>query len=147
MILLGLSIMAHLVYKLVNSPPRLEEVGSEKVDPADDPDSWYERGCISTLGIPSRSFNKGIRCYTEAIKLDPMDERWWRYLGLCLKQTSQYDKALIALNQAITLDPESETAYSIRSLVHYKLGNKAEERADLDKAIELGKRSKAKSKP
>jgi len=70
-ILLGLSIMAHLVYKLVNSPPRREEVGSEKVDPADDPDSWYERGCISTMDISIRSLNKGIRCFSEAIKLKP----------------------------------------------------------------------------
>ena len=63
--------MAHLVYKLVNSPPRREEVGSEKVDPADDPDSWYERGCISTGDISIRSLNKRIRCFSEAIKLKP----------------------------------------------------------------------------
>ena len=69
MVLLGLSIMAYLVYELINSPPRLEEAGSEKVDSAD---VWYEQGCRSYPPHMSvRSFNKKVRCFSEAIKLKP----------------------------------------------------------------------------
>lgn len=60
-----------------------------------------------------------------------------------LIKAGKYDKALIAINKAIELEPDSISNYSTRIFIYDATGKYEEEIADLTKIIELNKNSKS----
>jgi tetratricopeptide (TPR) repeat protein len=97
-------------------------------------DDYFNRG---------RAFlNKGdndiaIAYFTEAIKLNPEDDKAYCNRGAAYFSERKYDKAIADLTKVIELNPEDGEAYYSRGAA-YALYRKYDNAiADLDKAIEL----------
>lgn len=76
-------------------------------DPAA-PASIY-RGFLRILVRRAR-YPLGVEWGRRATERYPRDSEFWNLLGICLRRTDQREEALKVLNQAIKLDPKSDTA-------------------------------------
>ena len=87
--------------------------------------TWFERGYV--FAVQTKSFEEAIRCFSEAIRLEPSFTEAYNNLGNSLAATRRFDEAARAYRKAIELDPSNATA-------HYNLGNLHREMKDYDKA-------------
>jgi len=61
----------------------------------------------------------------------------WNSIGVSYQALNQYDKAIECINKAMTLSQNGAFFYN-RSLSYFKMGNKKQASADIEKAIQLG---------
>jgi Flp pilus assembly protein TadD len=71
--------------------------------------TWFERGIIFQNG---NNVDEALRCYTEAIRLDPNLDAAHNNLAILLDSLKRYDEAEIAYRKAIAIDPNSAQPYS-----------------------------------
>lgn len=68
--------------------------------------TWFERGY---LYYENRNFEEAIRCYSEAIILDPSLAKVYNNLGVLYVHMKRYEEAETALRKAIELKPSDNT--------------------------------------
>lgn len=95
---------------------------------------WFERGYVFQQ---DKNFEEAIRCYDEAIKLQPALFEPYNNLGILLNELKHYDKAEATFRKAIELNPLHATAYSNFGSLLYSLKRYDEAEATLRKAIKL----------
>jgi tetratricopeptide (TPR) repeat protein len=88
-------------------------------------------------------FNKGdfaaaITDYTKAIRLNPEEAIAYYNRGSAHHKNGDFDAAITDFTEAIRLNPEYAEALKYRGYLHKKMRNRAEAKADLRKAKELG---------
>jgi tetratricopeptide (TPR) repeat protein len=71
--------------------------------------TWFERGIIFQNG---NNVDEALRCYTEAIRLDPNLDAAHNNLAVLLDSLKRYDEAEITYRKAIAIDPNSAQPYS-----------------------------------
>ena len=80
--------------------------------------------------LKSNDYNSAILYYTEAIKLDPVDDNSFTNRGLAYSALKDYDNAINDFSYALSTNPSDPViAYNSRGLAYYKL-------KQYDKAIE-----------
>ncbi len=121
--------------------------------------AWFERGMCFYLMMVNRGtlaqsvkpyvgknlddnfdplkgmINTAIADLTEALRLDPHDQRAWCMRGKAYTDDNQFAAALSDLNQAIVLAPDYAGAYANRAALAYGQGEDGS--ADLARSIEL----------
>ncbi|GAA4418876.1 tetratricopeptide repeat protein [Nibrella viscosa] len=92
---------------------------------------WFNKGYAAT------DYNEQIRCYTEAIRLDPTYAAAYNNRGNTKYNLGQYQPAIYDFDEAIRLDPTYAYAYNNRGLTKYNLGQYQQAINDYDEAIRL----------
>jgi tetratricopeptide (TPR) repeat protein len=85
-----------------------------------------------------KNYAEAIRCYTEAIKLDPAGAEYYCDRGAAYGREKEYEKALIDFTKAIELE-EDTSSYLWRGFVYDKMKEYPKAVADLTKSLELDK--------
>lgn len=82
-----------------------------------------------------KEYPKALKFIKTAVLAEPNNISYLNQLGICLKETSQFDEASKAFNQIIKIDPENRSAlYNKAILIHAK-GEKAEAVKLLDRVV------------
>lgn len=81
-----------------------------------------------------------IKCYDEAIRLDPTNAEAYNNKGDALAMLGDYAGAIIECDKAISLNPKLEEAYATKGVALSGLGNHATAVIECDKAIALNPR-------
>jgi tetratricopeptide (TPR) repeat protein len=97
-------------------------------------EQWFERAY--TLQ-EAKNFEEAIRCYTEALRLEPDMDSAHNNLGVLLSDLKRNDEAEAAYRKAIELNPADDTAYSNLGNLLRELKHNDEAEAAYRKAIEL----------
>ncbi|HCK65669.1 MAG TPA: hypothetical protein DHW49_05340 [Anaerolineae bacterium] len=95
---------------------------------------WFERGYVFD---ENKNFEEALRCYTEAIKLDPNLYVAYNNLGNLFKVKKNYEKAEIAYRKAIELNSSDAAVYSNFGVFLNDLERYTEAETMHRKAIEL----------
>jgi tetratricopeptide (TPR) repeat protein len=95
---------------------------------------WYERGY--QFG-ESKTFEEEIRCYSEAVRLDPNFANAFFNRGLSRFDENDLEGAISDFNETIRLKSDDTAAYYYRGSAHHEKGNFEAAIADYTKAIQL----------
>ncbi len=96
--------------------------------------TWFERGYVFQS---DDNFDEALRCYSEAIRLDPQLNAAHNNLGVLLKDLKRYEEAEATYRKAIELNPDDATAYSNLGILLKNLKRYEEAEAAYRKAIQL----------
>jgi serine/threonine protein kinase len=97
-------------------PPELKELETWE---------WYNKG--GSLGSLGR-FDEAIRCFDQAIKINPQYADAWYNKGGSLNSLGRFDEAIRCFDQAIKIDPQHAKAW-------YNKGNSLDKLGRFDEAI------------
>jgi tetratricopeptide (TPR) repeat protein len=97
-------------------------------------EEWFERGYVFHK---DKNLDEAVRCYSEAIHLDPSLYNAYNNRGLIYVDIQNYQAALVDFNKAIELDPQDAFGYSNRGVTYARLQDHLAALADYSKAIEL----------
>ena len=81
---------------------------------------WYERGYVFS---ENKNFDEAIRCFTEAIKLEPNNASAYAFRGDSRREKGDLDGALEDLNTAIQLEPKNSAYYGFRGFARKGMGD------------------------
>jgi len=96
---------------------------------------WFERAYVFN---EDKNFDEALRCYNEAIRLDPDLDIAYNNLGnLLYEHFKRYDDAEAAYRKAIELNPSDATAYNNLGVLLKTLERYDDAEAAYRKAIEL----------
>ncbi len=96
--------------------------------------TWFERGYVFQN---EKNLEEALRCYSEAIRLDPNLDAAYNNLGNLLDDLKRTDEAEAAYRKAIQLNPEDATAYNNLGNLLCDLKRLDEAEAAYRKAIQL----------
>ena len=82
-------------------------------------------------------YDSAIEYYSKALAIDPNDAECYYWLAIAYSGKEDLPQALNNFNKAIELDPKYIEAYTMRSELHRKMGNKDLAEEDLKKASSL----------
>ncbi|MEY4630166.1 MAG: hypothetical protein RIQ81_286 [Pseudomonadota bacterium] len=82
-----------------------------------------------------KEYPKALKFIKTAVISDPDNISYLNQLGVCLKETSQWEEAAKIYNQIIKLDPENRTALYNKSILLFNKGNKEEAIKLLDRVV------------
>lgn len=90
------------------------------------------------LYLMTNQYSLAIKDYTSHLELvtDNNGEIWYK-MGYCFQQTGNHQKAVEALGKAIGIMPKGGF-YELRARSYYQMGNVAEARNDVQKALSSG---------
>lgn len=77
-------------------------------------EEWNAKGYDLYL---AGSHDEAIKCYDEALKLDPSNAYAWKYKGDALRELIKYDEALKCYEKAIIIAPDFKQAKKSRELL------------------------------
>jgi tetratricopeptide (TPR) repeat protein len=77
-----------------------------------------------------------VEAYTEAIRVDPLNDAAFLHRGLCYLQLDATENALADLNQALTLQPNSSRAYATRAVIETRIGQSTKALLDFNEALD-----------
>lgn len=97
---------------------------------------YYNRGLIYLEN--DKHYDKAIRDFETAIKLNPGDAKPYCLLGITHFKKRCYDKAITHFSKAIATKPDYAEAYAGRGQSHMRLKEIEEAIPDFEKACELG---------
>ncbi|CAG0942727.1 partial TPR repeat-containing protein YrrB, partial [Anaerolineae bacterium] len=98
-------------------------------------EQWFERAYSLQ---EAKNFDEAIRCYTEALRLEPDLDAAHNNLGIILSDLKRNDEAEAAYRKAIELNPSYATAYNnLGLLFHENLKRYDDAKSAFYKAIEL----------
>lgn len=95
---------------------------------------WINRG---NDFVDKGFYDLAIKCYDEAIRLDPNSATAWNNRGNILNEQGDYEDAIRAYDEAITLDPNNAMAWSNKGCLLKDLGEYGEAIKVHDEAIRL----------
>jgi ribosomal protein S12 methylthiotransferase accessory factor len=81
---------------------------------------FYLGSCHLALNDPQTAFN----CFNQALEFDPTSQdipSIYSYMGVCLKDMGEYQKALDVLTEGQKLDSERTDIYNLMGFCHFKL--------------------------
>lgn len=102
------------------------------------PDSVMGLHTLGMIQLHQNEVEPALKTFERAVKLAPTDSRLQLGKAMALGQLKRNPEAILALNEAIRLDPKFATSYFIRGALHYSLGHCEESRQDLEQACSLG---------
>ncbi len=94
----------------------------------------YNRGVIYYL---VESYHNAIKDYSEALGIEPENDRAYNNRGACFAELDRYVEALADYTRAIELQPEYVLAYHNRADVNIRTGRLAEAEKDIELAEQL----------
>jgi tetratricopeptide (TPR) repeat protein len=94
---------------------------------------------LATTYLSLREFERGIDCYTRAIRLMPGRADLLEQRGVAWLMKKDYDKAIGDARSAIELDPANADAYLLRATARGKKGQSDEAIADYGEALALNR--------
>jgi tetratricopeptide (TPR) repeat protein len=97
-------------------------------------EEWFERAFAFQ---ENKNFDEAIRCYQEAIRLNPDYAAAHNNLGVLLKDLKRYDEAEVNYRKAIELNPSLPEAYSNLGILLKNLKRYEEAEVNYRKAIEV----------
>ena len=100
--------------------------------------AYYGKGLA--LGW-SEKYPEAIAAFEQAVKYKPDFVPAWYYLGGVYQESKQLDKALVAINQAIRLQPNNPNLYNQKFFVLNSLKRYEEAELVITKAIGLSRRA------
>ncbi|MCC5931801.1 MAG: tetratricopeptide repeat protein [Cyclobacteriaceae bacterium] len=83
----------------------------------------------AALHFSMKDYNKALKDYTDAIRLQPLNAEFWLSRGITHLKLKNYSLALSDVNKALTICPDCEKAY-------FNRGNIRHQQRDYTKAIE-----------
>ena len=92
---------------------------------------WFERGFKATAA------EEQIRCYTQAIRLDPAFAYAYNNRGNCYAALGQHQLAIQDFDQAIQIKPDFAQVYYNRGISSADLGQRQRAIQDYDQAIQI----------
>ncbi len=95
---------------------------------------WFERGYKFQ---EAKNFEEGIRCYTEAIRLEPRFLEAYGNRGNMFADMGDTDRAIADYDQVLILKPNDEMTYFNRAIVLKAQGNLDDAITDFSEAIRL----------
>ena len=100
-----------------------------------------KQGAEAAATIDVSAIQKKIDEYTEAIKNDPKNDKYYGARGQNYWRIGKFDQAVDDLNHAITLNPNAAAYFEVRGDAFGKMHRNREAFADYSKAISAGRRS------
>jgi len=97
-------------------------------------DEWFERGYVYEK---DKNFDEAIRCYSEAINLEPTHIAAFSGRGWVRRHNGDLTGALNDYSQLLNLRPEYANAYFLRGYIHRTKGDLDFAIRDFDKGIQL----------
>jgi tetratricopeptide (TPR) repeat protein len=82
-------------------------------------------------------YDGAVKCYSEAIRIDPKSYGLWWIKGKALYMLGKYDEAIKAYDKAIELDPNYANAWNGKGLALDNQDKHEEALKAFDRAIEL----------
>jgi tetratricopeptide (TPR) repeat protein len=77
------------------------------LDESPDASTWNRKGnALLELG----RFKEAVKCYGEALKLDPKNDIFLSNRGVALMELGEFEKAVECFNRALLENPENEDA-------------------------------------
>lgn len=70
-----------------------------------------------------QQLEEAIRCYREAIRLNPLDDRAWYQLGECLFEKEEWTQSIEAFNKALMLDDRKEEYFAALAEAYFQKGD------------------------
>jgi Flp pilus assembly protein TadD len=67
-------------------------------------------------------FEEALRCFNEALVLDPHDAMAWNNKGVCLAGLGRHDEAIACYNKALEIDPLYTVAWRAKAVTAERLG-------------------------
>lgn len=120
--------------------PKDAMVSEEMSRPAKEPpsgagvDDWINQGiALNNEGM----YEDAVRCYEEAIELDPSNYPAWELKGLALRSIGRYQGALECFDRAIGIDPAQDYAWRDKGELLYTIGLYQEAVICFDRAIQI----------
>ncbi|MCB9460989.1 MAG: tetratricopeptide repeat protein [Anaerolineaceae bacterium] len=95
---------------------------------------YFER---AYQAVKAGNYDKAIRDYSEAIRLNPQYAYAYNNRGVAYRNLEQYEQAIADYDQAIQLDPQYASAYYNRGYAYDELKQYEQAIADYDQAIQL----------
>jgi tetratricopeptide (TPR) repeat protein len=96
--------------------------------------TWFERGYVFQN---DKNLEEALRCYSEAVRLDPTLYYGYNNLGVSLNELKHYEEAEAAYHKAIEINPSEAIIYSNLGVLFKELKRYEEGEAAYRKAIEL----------
>ena len=81
--------------------------------------AWSNKGAAL---FSQGKYDEAIKCYDEAIRLDPKLAETWCNKGAALTNLGNYDEAIKACDEAIRLDPKSAIAWDVKGYCYLESG-------------------------
>lgn len=82
-----------------------------------------------------KDYPKAMKFIKTAVISEPDNITYLNQLGICLKETSQYEEASKTYNQIIKLDPENKSALYNKAILLFSKGDKEESIKLLDRVV------------
>ncbi len=83
------------------------------------------------------NFDKAIRCFDEALRLNPDHAIIWTNKGVLLTELGHYEEALKTINKAIELQPEYFYHWYCRASIYARMNKKDDTLRDITQVIKL----------
>ena len=100
-----------------------------------DPTYWFQKGALcATYG----NNQAAVRYFGRAIALDPGRSAPFFSQGVSYGQLGQYDKAFVAINRAIEMEPRNGLYYYGRARTYLLTGDRQRAMQDFRAAADLG---------
>jgi tetratricopeptide (TPR) repeat protein len=96
---------------------------------------WFERGYV--FATVSKNNEEAIRCFSEAIHLNPTDAFAYGMRGVIYLAKEMINEGLTDLNQAIHLNPDEATFFVGRSMAHREINDFENSIIDCTEAIRI----------
>jgi tetratricopeptide (TPR) repeat protein len=95
---------------------------------------WHNQGFLFDV---QQNYEESIKCFNEAIEIDPLDPDAWFGKGVVLAKQDKYDDAIKAYDETIKIEPEYVMAWNNKGLALGNLGNYDEALKCFDEAIRI----------
>jgi len=96
------------------------------------PGKYYVKFFLGSSCLAMNERSRALKYFEEALRLDPKEEEVasiYAYMGICLKDMGEYQKAITVLEKAKDFDDERTDIYNLMGFCHFKL-------SEHEKAIE-----------
>jgi len=90
------------------------------------PGKYYTQFYLGTCCLASNDPKTALSFFEKSLALNPTEEDTpsiYSYMGVCLKDMGQYEKALYRLREGEKLDKERTDIYNLMGFCHFKLKN------------------------
>jgi len=101
---------------------KASQPGSKYV-PGNDAGAWINHGVSLHLGGREK---EAIRCYDNALELDPRHPLAWHNKGISLNSLGRYEEAIHCFDKALELDPTLDAAWEKKGDSLERLGRQEE---------------------
>ena len=121
---LGTSVAMFAAKIIADSQPPAKAVAELKKINTMLPGKYYVHFYLGSCHIALNDPQTALTCFNQALDLDPTSQdipSIYSYMGVCLKDMGEYQKALDVLTEGQKLDSERTDIYNLMGFCHFKL--------------------------